>query len=116
MMYKLPKQNILRKNKQFQGVYRYGKSYVNKYMVVYVMPVKDTTAKVGFAAGKRLGNAVVRNRVKRLLRETYRLNQHKLKSNLHLLLVGRKPIVDVKCDVVSKAFEDLCIKARILGQ
>lgn len=116
MMYKLPKQNILRKNKQFQGVYRYGKSYSNRYMVLYVLSTKDATTKVGFAAGKRLGNAVVRNRVKRLLRETYRLSQHKLKPNLNLLLVGRKPIVDVKCNVVSKAFGDLCTKARIFGQ
>ena len=116
MMYKLPKQNILRKNKQFQSVYRYGKSYANRIMVIYVLSNKDTQRKVGFAAGKRLGNAVVRNRVKRLLRETYRLNQHKLKLGFDLLLVGRKPMVDVKYKVVSKAFGDLCTKARILDE
>lgn len=116
MMYKLPKQNILRKNKQFQSVYRYGKSYANRMMVIYVLSNKDTQRKVGFAAGKRLGNAVVRNRVKRLLRETYRLNQHKLKLGFDLLLVGRKSMVDVKCKVVSKAFGDLCTKASILDK
>jgi len=116
MMYKLPKQNILRKNKQFQSVYRYGKSYANRMMVIYVLSNKDTQRKVGFAAGKRLGNAVVRNRVKRLLRETYRLNQHKLKLGFDLLLVGRKPMVDVKYKVVSKAFGDLCTKASIFDK
>lgn len=116
MMYKLPKQNILRKNKQFQSVYRYGKSYANRMMVIYVLSNKDTQRKVGFAAGKRLGNAVVRNRVKRLLRETYRLNQHKLKLGFDLLLVGRKPMVDVKYKVVSKAFGDLCTKANIFDK
>ncbi|MBP2630835.1 MAG: rnpA, partial [Firmicutes bacterium] len=56
------------------------------------------------------------NRVKRLLRETYRLNQHKLKLGFDLLLVGRKPMVDVKYKVVSKAFGDLCTKASIFDK
>lgn len=116
MMYKLPKQRILRKNKQFQCIYRLGKSYANRYMVLYVMTVKETQTKVGFAAGKRLGNAVVRNRVKRLLRETYRMNQHRLKPGLQLLCVGRKPVIAEKYEVVNKAFEDLCRKAHIFGQ
>lgn len=116
MMYKIPKQDILRKNKQFQGVYRYGRSYANKYMVIYVMPAHDIATKVGFAAGKRLGNAVTRNRVKRLLREAYRLNKHKMKSNLHILFVGRKPMVGVKYDVVDKALGELGAKAHIFRQ
>lgn len=113
MMYKLPKQRILRKNKQFQGIYQHGKSYANRYMVLYVMPNANTETKVGFAAGKRLGNAVTRNRVKRLLRETYRLNQQQLKPGFDLLIVGRKPIIDVKYKVVCKAFGDLCTRAQI---
>lgn len=114
MMYKLPKQGILRKNKQFQGIYRYGRSYANRYIVLYLLPEKGEMTKVGFAAGKRLGNAVVRNRVKRLLRETFRLNRGRLKPGMKLLLVGRKPITSVKQADVGRAFEDLCRKARIL--
>lgn len=113
MVYKLSKQNILRKNKQFQCIYRNGKSYANKYMVLYVMPINGKQTSVGFAAGKRLGNAVVRNRTKRLLREAYRLHQSAIKPNFYLL-VGRKPMVGVKYAAVSKAFEDLCARAGIV--
>jgi len=113
-MYKLSKQNILRKNREFQSVYRYGKSYANRYMVLYVLSVKEPQSKVGFAAGKRLGNAVTRNRLKRLLRETYRLNQNQLKTKHNLLLVGRKSATTVKYAVVERAFKALCKKARIL--
>lgn len=116
MKYKLSKQSILQKNKQFQRVYRMGRSYANRYMVIYVLIVNENRTKVGFAAGKRLGNAVVRNRVKRLLRETYRLHQHVLKQEVNLLLVGRKPMIDAKYDCVCKAFIDLCIKAHILNK
>jgi len=114
VMYKLSKQGILRKNKNFQAVYRTGKSYANRLMVLYVLSADSTNRRIGFAAGKRLGNAVVRNRVKRLLREAYRLNQHKLLGNVDLVLVGRQAMVKSNYNAVAKAFLDLCGKARIL--
>lgn len=113
-MYKLPKKRILRKNKEFQKVYRYGHSYADRYLVLYVFSSPAEGPKVGFAAGKKLGNAVTRNRVKRLLREAYRLNQDMLKSRHCLLLVGRKAATDVKYSVIEKSFRSLARKARIL--
>ncbi len=115
-MYKLSKQGILRKNNSFQAVYRSGKSFANKSIVLYVLPNQGAKRKVGFAAGKRLGNAVIRNRVKRLLREAYRLNQHLLTPDVDLILVGRQAMVKSRYSAVAKAFLDLCGKARILSQ
>lgn len=114
-MYKLSKQGILRKNNSFQAVYRTGKSYANRSMVLYVLPNDGDNRKIGFAAGKRLGNAVIRNRVKRLLREAYRLNQHKLSAGFDLILVGRQAMVKSRYNNVARAFLDLCNKARILS-
>lgn len=113
-MYNLSKILILKKNKNFQTVYRLGRSYANRMLVVYVIKRNDQHSKVGFAAGKRLGNAVTRNRVKRLLREVYRLNQFRLVKGIDLLLVGRKPMTTVKYNVVEKSFLDIAKKAKIL--
>lgn len=113
-MNKLSKQYILKKNSNFQTVYRIGKSYSNRMMVLYVLPQKNTQRRIGFAAGKRLGNAVVRNRVKRVLREVYRLNQHLLINNVDLVLMGRQPMVKASSITAGKAFVDLCGKAGIL--
>ena len=115
-MLKLPKRRILRQNKEFQTVYRYGRSYANRYLVLYVFAANGLGDKVGFAAGKKLGHAVVRNRVKRLLRESYRLHQELIDKRFCLLLVGRKSAVDVKMAVVEKAFLSLGRKAGIFRQ
>lgn len=114
MIYKLSKDMKLHKNKHFQVVYRYGKSYSNKFLVLYVLPNHSSNRCIGFAAGKRLGCAVVRNRVKRLLREAYRLNQQQLQFGVDLVLVGRRPVVDAKYVAVAHAFLDLCAKAKII--
>ena len=115
-MLKLPKRRILRQNKEFQTVYRYGRSYANRYLVLYVFAANGLEDKVGFAAGKKLGHAVVRNRVKRLLRESYRLHQFLVRDNMWLLLVGRKSAVGVKRLVIEEAFLNLGRKARIFRQ
>ncbi len=112
-MFKLPKRKILRQKKDFQRVYRCGRSYANRYLVLYVFPSEELEGKVGFAAGKKLGNAVIRNRVKRLLRESYRMNQEKVKPDIALLLVGRHALVGEKCSTAQEAFLSLGRKAGI---
>lgn len=111
----LSKRCVLRKNSHFQAVYHNAKSYANRLMALYVfMPEDESQKKAGFAAGKRLGNAVIRNRAKRLLRDSYRLNQHKLKDGVVLILVARQMMKQAKSPDVAKAFLDLCGRARIL--
>lgn len=112
-MYNLPKRRILRRRDDFQRVYHSGKSVANRYMVLYAVKSAKAKGCVGFAAGKKLGNAVARNRVKRLLRECYRLNQYSLKDGYNLLLVGRLSAVDVKYETLEKAFCYLARKAGI---
>jgi ribonuclease P protein component len=112
--FKLNKKMKLCKNKSFQAVYRHGKSYANKQAVLYVLPNKKDISRIGFAAGKRLGGAVLRNRVKRILREAYRLNQDKITKGADLILVGRNPLVKAKFKTADRAFLDLCAKAGIL--
>lgn len=110
----LPKMGRLCQNKSFQAVYRSGKSYANKYLVLYVLPNRSVNRRIGFAAGKRLGPAVVRNRLKRLLREAYRHNQEKITTGVDLVLVGRQPLVKAGIDQTIKAFLDICTKAKLL--
>ena len=113
-MYELPKKNIFRGKFEFSRVYNNGCSYSNHFLVIYILKSNELTGKVGFAAGKKLGNAIIRNRVKRLLRETYRFCQNEIRNDIAIIVVGRKPVVNAKLNDVMKAFKALCFKAKIL--
>jgi len=113
--YKLNKKYILRKKTHFQEMYSVGKSYANRLVVLYIIPNTNQTRRIGFAAGKKLGNAVVRNRVKRLLREAYRLQQNELVTGYNLLLVGRKGMINLGFEPVRAAVRDLFKRAKVLA-
>lgn len=112
-MYELSKSKIFRGKREFGVVYNRGRSYANSRLVLYVMRSTELEGRVGFAAGKKLGGAVVRNRIKRMLREAYRLTQHEINPEYAIIMVGRKKLIDAKCGDVIKAFRELCARAKI---
>ena len=68
---------------------RTGKSYANKYLVMYVKKNDDGNSRLGISVSKKVGNSVVRHRITRLIRECYRLNQHMFSSGLDIIVVSR---------------------------
>jgi ribonuclease P protein component len=102
----------LSRSDDFTRVYRAGRSVANKYLVLYyfersepVLPGGEARPRVGFSVSKRLGNAVDRNRVKRVLREAFRANDQSLKGNMDFVLIARTPIVELLEADGSKAVE-----------
>ena len=80
----------LKKNRDFQNVYQHGKSYVNKYLVMYVMENNMDVNRLGISVSKKVGNSVIRHRFTRLVRESYRLHENIFNSGLDIVVVGRK--------------------------
>ena len=79
----------LKKNHQFQFVFRNGKSYANKYLVMYVKENGLSKNHIGISVSKKVGNSVVRHRVTRLVRESYRLHESIFNSGLDIVIVAR---------------------------
>lgn len=85
--YKLPRDEILRGRDKFDNVFKNGLMIAGTH--VSIIYVKSDSKKIGFAVSKRVKKAVSRNRLKRLLREIYRLNKLNFPGNFHAVLIAR---------------------------
>jgi len=81
--------NSLKNSREFGNVYRCGKSFANKYLVMYVLENHDNENRLGISVSKKVGNSVVRHRITRLIRESYRLHQDELKTGYDIVVVAR---------------------------
>lgn len=79
----------LKKYGDFQRVYRKGTSFANKYLVMYVLPAGTQKNRIGISVSKKVGNSVVRHRITRLIRESYRLNEEKFVEGIDIVIVAR---------------------------
>ena len=93
----------LKKNYMFQSVYKNGKSYANKYFVMYVLKNEENGNRIGISVSKKVGNSVVRHRITRLVRESYRLHEKVFNSGLDIVIVARKGASDITYDEVTSA-------------
>ena len=80
----------IKKNDEFKTVYECGKSYANKYLVMYVHRNDKSKNRLGISVSKKVGNSVVRHRIARLLRESFRLNDEKFHSGWDIVVVARQ--------------------------
>lgn len=79
----------LKKYGDFQRVYKKGKSYANRYLVMYILEQDTQRNRIGISVSKKVGNSVVRHRITRLIRESYRLNESLFVSGLDIVVIAR---------------------------
>lgn len=104
----------IRKNIEFLNVYRHGKSYANKYLVMYVLGNELSENRFGITVSKKVGNSVVRHRITRLIRECIRLQESNILTEYDIVIVARKAAKDKKYQDVESAFLNLCKRQNIL--
>ena len=85
----------LKNYRQFQFVYTNGRSFVNKYFVMYIKENGLDHNRLGISVSKKVGNSVVRHRITRLIRETYRLHESVFNSGLDIGVVSRKAASEI---------------------
>ena len=105
--------SALKLNHIFRRLYA-TKGLANGYLVFYARPNRLGLNRVGITAGKKLGHAVVRNRVRRRLREVYRLNEDRFAPGWDIVVVARSRCVDADFRKLTAAYLSLAQKAGVL--
>jgi ribonuclease P protein component len=103
----------LRLNTDFQRVRQKGNSWANHLMVLCVLPNDLEHSRVGFAASKRIGKAVVRNRVRRRMREAVRLRRDLIAQGWDMVFIARPAIRHANYDEIARAVENLVRRASL---
>ena len=102
----------LKLNHIFRRLYRTN-GYADGYMVLYTRRNRTETNRVGITVGKKLGKAHIRNRVRRRLREIYRINEDRFLPGWDIVIVARSKAVDAEFAKLTKSFLNLAKKAGI---
>mgnify|MGYP003587457190 CR=1 FL=1 len=93
----------LKKNSDFQVVYKNGKSFANKYLVMYVFENNSNINRIGISVSKKVGNSIVRHRITRLIRESYRLHENIFNSGLDIVVIARNTASNLEYNEVESA-------------
>ncbi len=93
----------LKKNRDFQYVYKNGRSYANKYLVMYVMENNQKINRLGISVSKKVGNSVVRHHITRLVRESYRLHENIFNSGLDIVVIARNSAAEISYHEIESA-------------
>ena len=106
----------LKLNHLFRRLYQKGKSAANKYLVIYCRRNGSQENRIGYTVSSKLGHAVVRNRVRRRLREIYRLHESQFRPGWDLVVVARSRAVEAPFGKLTESFMSLAKKAGLLRE
>jgi ribonuclease P protein component len=85
----MKKTESIKNNSEFKEVYQTGKSYANKFLIMYVKKNGLQYNRLGISVSKKVGNSVIRHRVTRLIRESYRLSEEQIMNGFDIVVVAR---------------------------
>ena len=107
--------NRVKKNKDFTSIYNNSRKIYTRYTIIFIGKNKNKEKRFGFVASKKTGNAVKRNRIKRLFKEFVRNNIEKFDSDKDYIFVGKAILKDNIANLTYKDFEKDLNKGIIKG-
>lgn len=105
----------IKKNKDFQEAFQNGRSFANRQFVVYALKKEDLPLfRIGLSVSKKVGNAVMRNQIKRYIRQSiFELKDQLLQGNDYVI-IARKPLVDMDFFEVKKSLSHVLKVGKVL--
>ena len=114
MKHTFPKEEKLRKKKEFTALFKEGRVYAGRDLQLFVLPRPDGLRKAGFVFSRGIKSSVQRNRIRRLLRQAYRQNKERFSEGYSLLLRVNRPPKTAGLALIEAEMLDLARRAGIL--
>ena len=109
------KRQRIKKNEEFQKVFKKGKSFANRQFVVYCLKKEDQTAfRIGLSVGKKVGKAVTRNQIKRYIRQTFLELKDDVRQDMDYVIIARNPAAILDFHETKKSLEHVLKIAKML--
>ena len=115
-MHVMRRDTRLTTDKEYGEVYSRGRSVANRELALYFLKKDSDMTRAGISISRRIGSAVVRNRIKRLIRESFRKNEARIKAGYDLVFIARQAARGKSFHGVEKAFIDVLSKAELLKE
>lgn len=105
----------VKKNKEFQEIFRKGKSFANRQLVIYyIEKTNQPHFRIGLSVGKKIGNAVMRNRIKRCLRQAFSDLKDSIPAGYDIVIIARQPAKDMDCHSFKNSLIHLLRREKLL--
>jgi ribonuclease P protein component len=108
------KKNVLRRKSDFSTIYNKGKSVGDRYVVLFYRKNNLPYNRIAYLASKKVGNAVKRNRARRLMKESFRLTNLEIPTGYDLIFIARNTITNRKCAEVKKSLESALKRTGVI--
>jgi ribonuclease P protein component len=116
-LFTLHRSHRLRKNEHFQAVFQKGSSAANKQFVLYSAKQEGQAAfRAGISVSKKIGNAVIRNRVKRLIREAVGRLEDVIPPDVDLVIIARPGVEAMTLDAIEQSLLHVMKRAKVIKQ
>lgn len=112
---RFPRGERLTRKSDFQRIYEQGERWVNEAFILYVVRRTGQGRKLGCTVSRKVGGAVVRNRVKRIIREVYRTHRAQFSDDVHLVVVARAAAARLSGRACAEAMRRVFQKGALLG-
>lgn len=112
----MEKEERIKKNSHFRYIYNRGRSLSNDILVMYIFRNGKNTNRVGISVSKKIGKSVVRNRIKRLIKESFRRNKHMFKTGYDIIFIARKKAAEANYLEIEESIKFLVKKGGLIKE
>ncbi|MGM9950789.1 MAG: ribonuclease P protein component [Lysinibacillus sp.] len=111
------KRQRIKKNEEFQKVFKSGKSFANRQFVVYCLKKGEQTEfRIGLSVSKKIGNAVTRNQIKRYIRQTFLELKDDVRQDMDYVIIARNQAATLDFHETKKSLEHVLRIAKVLNK